>query len=503
MGGSAFCGPAFRFNGRLLETDGVRDNLYCQRHLNLEVGNKTIAQLAEELHQIPFLEGVRAEQLLLDVPFFEGMSDKLISKVTDRALLLQFQAGQDICRQGEYEETFYILLSGRVDVVASTQNEETVHLAYLEKGDFFGEMGPMSGQPRTATVQASERTVVLQIPKELFLEMLRASPLVKDRIDRKYIERSLRTHLRRVSLFASLPDDILDALSHKVELVSFRKGEVIIKEGEPGDCLYLIRSGFVKVGKGPLEMEKILTYLREGSYFGEMALIRSERRTANVTAMTDVEAVRIDKKDFQEILSLYPEVATEVSTSMEKRDEKADEIEHDERLAKAMSFVVKKGLAQAREILVVDLEKCIGCDNCVDACEATRGHPRIERRGSRLGKFLVPTSCFHCENPECLLCPVGGIIRDKNGEIHHTEFCNGCGGCAKRCPYGNILVVRPEEDEGIRKILRRGKQPASGKKQIVVKCDMCGDYPYMACVYNCPTGAMKVIKPEDLIESYE
>jgi len=476
----------------------------------LEIGNKTIAQLAEELHQIPFLEGLRPEQFLDKVPFFDGVDQRVIAKVVDQALLLQFLPGQAICHQGDYEETFYVILSGEVDVTATAQNQETLSLATLVKGDFFGEMGPLSGQPRTASVTAKTRAVMLQVPKAVFLEMLRRSPEVKNRIDRKYIERSLRTHLKRVSLFASLNEDIIDALANKVELVSFKKGEVIIKEGDAGDCLYLIRSGFVKVSRGPLDHEKIITYLKDGSYFGEMALVRDEKRSANIVAMTDVEAVRIGRREFGQILSLYPEVEDQIKATITAREQEAKAMSQDERKAKAMRFVVQKGLAQAREILVVDLEKCINCDCCVEACEAYRGHTRIERRGSRLGRFLVPTSCFHCENPECLLCPVGGIVRDKDGEIHHTEFCNGCGGCARRCPYGNILIVKLEEGgpkSRARKILRRRKREGGDAekkyRQIVVKCDMCGDYQQMACVYNCPTGAMRVLKPEDLIEAYD
>jgi CRP-like cAMP-binding protein len=465
----------------------------------VEIGNKTMAQLAEELRQIPFLEELKPEQLLDQIPFFEQLEGQTRQKVAEEALLLQFQPGQEVCHQGDYEETFYIILSGEVEVSTETQAHKSIHLAVLCRGEFFGEMGPLSGQPRTATITARERTVVLQLSKTLFLNLLRHAPVIKKKIDQKYIERSLRTHLRQVALLSSLPSSALEELTGMVELVSFRKGEVIIWEGDVGDCLYLIRSGFVKVSRGPLDREKILTYLREGNYFGEMALVRDERRTANVVAMTDVEAVRIDKEQFQEIARKSPEVQAEIQKTMTAREAGSVEIGKDQRLAKAMSFVVQKGLAQAREILVVDLERCIGCNNCVLACGAVRGHPRIERRGSRLGKFLVPTSCFHCENPECLLCPVGGIVRDKSGEIHHTEFCNGCGGCARRCPFGNILAIKLPA--------AAGEEPAPGRRrrspQLMVKCDMCRDSGRMACVYNCPTGAMQALTPEDLIDAYE
>lgn len=477
----------------------------------MEVGNKSIAQLAEELNQIPFLEGLRPDQLLDKVPFFTGLPSDLLTKVAEQTMLFTFLPGKVICHKGDYEETFYIILAGQVDVDTETRANQTIHLADLGKGEFFGEMGPLSGQPRTATVTAREKTVVLQVPKGIFLEVLKKSPEVKQRIDKKYVERSLRTHLKQVNIFTALPDDVLDILANQVQLLSFKKGEVIIKEGDPADCLYLVRSGFVKVSRGPLDHDKILTYLRDGNYFGEMALVHDERRSANVVAITDVEAVKIGKKEFQGILGLYPEVAAQITATMSARERESQEIQKDDRLARAMSFVVQKGLAQAREILTVDLEQCVGCDNCVMACEAAREHSRLERRGSRLGRFLVPASCFHCENPECLLCSVGGIVRDKDGEIHFTENCVGCGRCAKRCPFGNILIVKLDDEEGKKPGRRRGPSksgpPGEGdrkrRRQIVVKCDMCTDYKRMACVFNCPTGAMRVLTPEDLIEAYE
>ncbi len=460
----------------------------------MEISHKTVSQFAEELRQIPFFEDLRPEQLLLRISFFEGLDNKILKKVADEAEILSFPAGQIICRQGDYEEVFYLILSGKVDVSVRTQTQPRIILGTLEKGDFFGEMGPLSGQPRTATVTTLERTILLGIPKQVFLRMHKVSPRLKEMIDRKYLERSLHTHLRKVSIFSRLTDAQIADLSSRVKLLSFKKGEIIIRQGDQGDSLYLIRSGFVKVshnGEGDGK-DRILTYLREGSYFGEAALIRSEKRNASITAISNVEAVRIDKDDFQHILEANPGIADEFEKTMEEREHDTENIEHDSQRAEAVEFVVEHGLAQAREILAIDLNRCIACDSCVQACARVRGHSRISRRGLRLGHLLIPTSCIHCEDPECLLCPFGGIVRDRHGEVHFTESCIACGACAERCPYGNILIVHVPDETGERP-----------EKKLVLKCDMCVDEKQVACVYNCPVGAAHLLRPEELIAEHE
>lgn len=456
----------------------------------MEISHKTLAQLVEELQQIPFFQDLKPEQLLERVPLLDDLSEKMAARVVKEALILSFPAGETICRQGEYEDVFYLILSGEVEVSTSTPKRGRMVLGILGAGDFFGEMGPLSGQPRTATVTARERTIVLAFPREIFLALHKGDSRLKQAIDRKYIERSLRTHLRQVSIFSGLSDPELNALAGRIQLRSFKKGEVIIRQGEEGDSLYLVRSGFVKVSLGELPREKILTYLREGSYFGETALIRREKRNANVVAMTPVEAVQIFQADVEQLLAQNPQIAEAFQRAIRERDQETAEVLKDESRAQAISFVVQKGLAQARQVLVIDQEKCLECDLCVESCRAVHGHSRLLRRGSRLGRLLVPTSCFHCENPECLLCPFGGIVRDKSGEIHHTEACNGCGGCARRCPYGNILIVRETDAEG-------------NEVQKVVKCDLCVDFAQVACVYNCPVGAARLLEPQELIAAYQ
>jgi CRP-like cAMP-binding protein len=458
----------------------------------VEISHKTVSQLTEELRQIPFFEDLDAGNLISRIPFFDGVPEKLVQKIADQAEILSFPEAQLICHQGEYEEVFYLILSGKVEVSIRTQSQPKIVLGELGRDDFFGEMGPLSGQPRTATVTSLVRTILLGIPKEIFLHLYRESPRLKDMIDQKYIQRSLHTHLRQVGIFSRLSDAEISDLASRVKLMSFTKDRIIIREGDEGDSLYLVRAGFVKVSHIRDGKEKILTYLREGSYFGEAALIRGEKRNATVTAISNVESVRIDKQDFQHILDANPFISEEFEKTVEQRAQDTEQIERDQQKAEAMEFVVKHGLAQAREILVIDLNRCIACNRCMEVCEKVRGHSRISRKGQRLGQLLIPTSCIHCENPECLLCPFGGIVRDRHGEVQFTESCIGCGGCAKRCPYGNILIVNVPDESG--------ELP---DRKIPIKCDMCIDQENVACVYNCPVGAAKLLRPEELIAEHE
>ena len=95
---------------------------------------------------------------------------------------------------------------------------------------------------------------------------------------------------------------------------------------------------------------------------------------------------------------------------------------------------------EAQSLLVLDLERCTRCDQCVRACaDAHDGVSRLVREGLRFDKYLVATSCRQCRDPLCMVgCPVGSIRRRNTLEVIIEDWCIGCGLCANNCPYGNI-----------------------------------------------------------------
>ncbi len=109
--------------------------------------------------------------------------------------------------------------------------------------------------------------------------------------------------LKLLSIFSDFKDDIeaLTKLSGMMELRHFKKNHAIIKEGEEGDELFILYKGTVEIGKNTLEKELYVVTLlddKQNAFFGEMALIDNDKRSATVLAKTDCDLLVFSKKNF-------------------------------------------------------------------------------------------------------------------------------------------------------------------------------------------------------------
>lgn len=119
--------------------------------------------------------------------------------------------------------------------------------------------------------------------------------------------------LQRVPFFAALPEHEVQALAALLQPVFYEQGERIIRQGDPGDSVFLIRSGSVKV-TSPTQSgtDMIIDILSAGECFGELALLDGEPRSASVYALERAELWVLTRQQFLDYLSSYPKVAIEI-----------------------------------------------------------------------------------------------------------------------------------------------------------------------------------------------
>jgi len=169
--------------------------------------------------------------------------------------------------------------------------------------------------------------------------------------------------LRRIPFFSKLPTEALEAVAKKLRLERYHKDEVVFVEGSVGDAMYLIESGQVKVVTGMGDEERILTYLGPGDFFGEMALLLGEPRSATVRVTIDAELWVLRKADLEELLEEYPSIALHLTRELSRRlratDQQPTRREEYDIVAVLGDGAVKLGRSLARhtgdQVVVLDL----------------------------------------------------------------------------------------------------------------------------------------------------
>lgn len=136
----------------------------------------------------------------------------------------------------------------------------------------------------------------------------------------------LNDFLRQVPLFTALDEAQLENLARLFSTRSYAKHAIIFQEGGEGDAFYILREGKVKVMLSDEEgREVIISVLRAGDTFGEMALLDSDVRSARVVAMTPCEVMRLSRGDFVAWLGSNPNMAMVIIQELSRRLRRANQ----------------------------------------------------------------------------------------------------------------------------------------------------------------------------------
>lgn len=447
---------------------------------------------------------------LSELPLFHGVPQQNVRRMLLGVTLRHLNGGETLCAAGAFHERLVVVLYGGLEQFSTTDDGRTLSIVGYGPGSFLGEMGVLADQPEPFGIRALGRAGVMEIPKASAVRLMEQAPEFKGTMLDLYRRRALYNYALSPGALGTLPESTVQELLEGAELLLFKEGDAIFREGQATDSFYLMRSGFVRASRHMQDGERTLVYFREGDPFGVSRLLLNEPYHAYTTrASTRAEVIRVHARGLGRVLERDPGARERLAQALEAEHVARSPVFGVAPQKSAATFAMplsldvffEQGLASGREVLVVDQTKCTYCQNCIDACARRHGEPRLQLRGLQVEHLLFPTACRHCEDPVCLLCSVNGIVRRPSGEISIVEDnCIGCGACAERCPYGNISMhpVLPARGGVLRSVAeflgfrRREASTREGGPEVAqkaVKCDLCADYDDYACVTACPTGA--------------
>ncbi len=441
----------------------------------------------------------------------------------------------------EVRDVRKVLASDAVDLQTSSDGEFRTRLPDLDKilneyrivelgpGEMFGEIAALTRTSRTNTIFAKDDVELLEIRRPGLRDVRRRVESFKAHVDQLYRDRSLQTHLRYADIFAHLDDETIDVLVKRTRFETYgdfdwqtsfmrvaegtpderlKKEPVIASEGDYPDGLLMVRSGFARVSFQVDNGHQTTTYLGHGSLFGLEEIVHNWRYGDNVPLQHSLRAVgytdilRVPTRIIEECV--LPNVAEERlprfanrrkhmrAVSTDRRAGSGTRIKSSKRIGTdVLEFLVDNRVINGTQTMLIDLDRCVRCDACSEACAVGHNNnPRFNRHGRRVQNLMVANACMHCNDPVCMIgCPTGAIHRvEGTGQVVvNDQTCIGCATCANNCPYNNIRMVEIRDDDGHPILDKLTGQPVVKS----TKCDLCADQVGgPACQRACPHDAL-------------
>jgi Fe-S-cluster-containing dehydrogenase component len=409
------------------------------------------------------------------LPLFRALPAAQLETLRTSAELLSLEPGELLCDENDLSDRMFIIRSGFVKVekgatylLATDQIANwpafcaALHAGAQQPGPARKVWDLLPEDPvRAAIAAAASGGELNEVAKQAIVTAVNAV-LKNPKLAKDLAEAVDRAGL--AALAKKLPGSIKKWENYQ-EVVGFNRRLV--------QALY---PGVLPRIPVPDEDSRVLSYRSVGDFIGEMSLMTGKPRNATCIAYDHagskfgrVELVRVRKEVFEGLVGASAELKAGVTALVLQR-----EAEIRARMAqrpwdeRSPTFASERfdelGLIQGQKLMLIDLDRCTRCDECVKACVAT--HPEDQKSrlfldgpvfrdasDGRMRNYLVPATCRQCRDPVCLIgCPVGSIHKGENAQIAIEDWCIGCSRCAEQCPYNAIqmyaLGVLPRRSHG-------------------------------------------------------
>jgi len=262
---------------------------------------------------------------LRSTELFRFVGQAAVEELASNLRVIDLADGQALVSEGDQAHSLYLLMSGRLLVTACNLRNGLRPLFSVNPGESANESAILSDDSVSAAIVSAGESSVLEVPRAIFESFSQQHPTdaiqvmqeLSGRLQRYQLSVSL--HLNK--LFDNLEADVLHDLDDELEMFTLYGGEVLFRQGEPGDFLCLVVRGRVRVRiRDSVGGETTVAELGSGEIVGEMAVVTGESRTGTVDAIRDSQLAKLTRAGFERFMTKHPSAAVQtVSRKLAER----------------------------------------------------------------------------------------------------------------------------------------------------------------------------------------
>jgi predicted acylesterase/phospholipase RssA/CRP-like cAMP-binding protein len=255
-------------------------------------------------------------ELLRSSALFRSFNPSVIADLVPHARLLELRDGEPLVSQGELDRDLYIVLSGNLNIVGNQKGGERGLLFQAGPGQTVREMAVFSDDSVSASIISNGPSCVLALARQAFEDLSARHPLealdVMESLSASLEKSRLALMLRQMQPFGALDSEAFSDLQAELALFTLNGGEVLFRQGDAADSVYVLIRGRVRVYvREESGQETTVTELGAGELIGEMAMVTSEARSASVEATRDTQLAKLSRAGFDRFLQKHPRTALE------------------------------------------------------------------------------------------------------------------------------------------------------------------------------------------------
>jgi CRP-like cAMP-binding protein len=235
---------------------------------------------------------------LSDLPLFGYFSDDLLVKIVQQSTLRQYTVNAPVIVQGSEGRHLFCLLNGKLQIQKQLPSGRQLIVGDILPPSLFGEVAVIEESPRSASVIATKDSVVLEIPAHLLKQVADDAQYIRE-LESFRNAIMVNQFFTSAPVFRELDQKIVQMFISKGKIETYDPDQVVFKQGDRGDEFYLILRGSVGVSVNGHP----ITRIQQGGFFGEISMIADVPRTGTIYARESVQALKVSRDSFWEILS--------------------------------------------------------------------------------------------------------------------------------------------------------------------------------------------------------